>query len=122
MKRIALFLALLFGEIVPCFADVQPNPYILGAMTRCSGTIATGGTSQVAITSAQGSGMKTFIIQNPASASETLYVDFGESAGTTSVGLIAGQMISFGGQAIWQGYVSVYGATTSHAYTCFYGY
>jgi hypothetical protein len=121
MKRLALALALLLVASVPCFADVMPNPYVVSTMNRCSGTIASGGTSQTAISSSQNGGSKFWIISNPPSATETLYVDFGQAAGTTSLPLQAGQSVSFGGQAIWQGLVTVYGATTSHAYTCFYG-
>ena len=112
---LALFLA------SPAYADVQPTPYVLNLITRCSGAITSGGVSQTAISAATNAGSKFWFIQNPPLATEPLYIDVGEAAGPTSMALTAGASLTLGGPAVWQGQVTVYAATTSHAFTCFYG-
>ena len=115
-------LAALLLSTLPALADTMPNPYVVGRVVRCSGTITSGGSSQTAISATANTGSKFLFIQNPSNASEDLFVDMGESATSSgSIDLPAGSVFSMGGQAVWQGSVTVFATTTAHAFNCFYG-
>lgn len=108
--------------LVPvAFADVAPTPYNFITVTRCSSTVATGGTSQTAVPANKG--IKAWWIQNPSTATDSIFLDFtGAAVSTagTSVELEPGQMLSFGGPVIWNNGVTVNAATTGDKYVCFY--
>lgn len=86
-----------------------------GVYTRtayASGTISNGGTAQSVGFTLPAAKMRC--VENPGSATEDLYVAFGATASTSSQDLVAGT----GAQVCWPwaGPVSVYAATTGHAY------
>jgi hypothetical protein len=89
---------------------------------RCSGTVTTGGVSQIA---SNGDGARTWlVVQNPPSATEALYVDFGPNhlASTTlSTELAPGGSISFVAGVVPSGQINVTAATTGHRFICFAG-
>lgn len=90
-----------------------------GAVTNGSGTITTGGTSQQAF--AANATRKYLFCQNPSTASESLFFDFGTAASTTSgnsVEITAGGNFTFEGNFIPSGTVNVVGATTGDKFTC----
>ena len=127
-KFLGWFLAIFLLSSFSAFADTMPNPYVLSVWNRCSSMITTGGASQTAISATANSGSKTWIIENPSTAAgegigstEELWVDLGETSGVTSFDLPPGTSLSLGGQAVWQGSVTVYAATTGHIFICFYG-
>lgn len=89
--------------------------------TPASGTVTTGATFQ-SIIAASGARLGCFV-QNPISATETLYVFFGTNGSATtanSVQLAPGGSVSCNaGQIVLQDNVSVTAATTAHAFTAF---
>lgn len=84
--------------------------------TDRSGNLTTGGTSQQA--AAALATRKYLSIQNPWSAVETLFFEFGASATTTdtSHGLQPGQMIVFDRDAVPTGTINVNALTTAHKF------
>lgn len=117
LLRWAVSLALLCG---PAFADQQPDPRPV-SWSRCSSTIATGGTAQ-SITGYTGP-LRGFYLQNPSSATESLFFDPTGTASTTagtSGELTAGISVSFGPGTIFAGAMSVIAATSAHAFICMY--
>ena len=118
MRWFGLALCLL---AVPALADQQPDPKPI-TWTKCSGTITTGNTAQAVAT---GSGpVRGFFFQNPSTATnESIFIDFNGTATTTSIEVQrGGPPITLGPGTIYSGNsVSVLAATTSHAYTCYFG-
>lgn len=118
MRWIGLALCLLAA---PALADQQPDAKPI-TWTKCSGTITAGNTAQ---TLALGSGpLRGFFLQNPSTATnESLFFDPNGTATTTSIEVQrGGPPITFGPGTIFVGNSpSILGATTSHAFTCYYG-
>lgn len=88
-------------------------------LTDFSGAITTGGTSQTCYAGA--SGLIYILIQNPKTATETLFVNFGAAASTTdgkSIGLEAGERLVFENGFIPGNSINVTGATTGHKFVC----
>lgn len=105
----------------PALADIQydPNPV---TWTKCSGTVTAGGTAQK-LTLGNGAALRGFFFQNPSAATnESLFLDPNGTATTTSIELQhGGPPVTFGPGTIFFGNTpSVLGATTGHAFTCFY--
>jgi len=107
-----IILAALAAFCILC--GVASAQYVAGdysSTNYIAGSITSGGTAQFigwTLTSA-----KIRCIQNPRNATEDLYVAFGATASTT-----VGQDLQPGMQVCWpwNGGVSVYGQTTSHAF------
>lgn len=110
-KTIALALAL---GCVPAFG--QPNPDVYDAATL---TITTGGTSQQVFAFNQS--RRLLLIQNPTTASEPLFCNFGAAASLTlgsSFSLAAGQSIFFSQpNFVPKASVNCNATTTTHAFT-----
>lgn len=94
------------------------RPTTLGytSITNDSSTITAGGTAQQAI--AANANRKRFIVSNPDSASETLYLILGAS-GNGQIPLLPGMTWDESGSSIFQGAVYVLAATTGHAFTAY---
>jgi hypothetical protein len=116
---VAPFVLLVLYGLASAQVQLDPRPI---QWRSCSGTIAAGGTAQ---TLSLGSGpLRGFFLQNPSTASESLFFDPSGAASTTagvSGELIAGNTMSTGPGTIFFGSMSVNAATTGHAYTCLYG-
>lgn len=117
--KLKLFLAAIaLCASAPANADVARTAQNI----RCSATITTGGTSQIAVDGDNARGW--LIVQNPTTATEPLFVDFGPNhlASTTlSAGLAPGGPISFLGGVVPAQQVNVTAATTGHAFICVTG-
>ena len=89
---------------------------------RCSGTIAAANTSQVA---SSGDNSRLWLtVQNPPSATEPLYVDFGPNhpaSSTLSTELAPGGSINFLAGVVPMGQVNVSAATVGHRFVCYAG-
>lgn len=86
--------------------------------TDKSGTITLGGTAQTAI--ALNASRKTWCIQNPGAASEKLYVRAnGTASATTGAELAPGAQACSQSGTIDTAAISVFAATTAHAYLGF---
>jgi hypothetical protein len=83
------------------------------AVNYASATIATGGTAQSVTWTLTAA--KIRCVQNPKNATEDLYVAVGSTASTTSQDLPAGIQVCWP----WNGSISVFAATTGHAFTAF---
>jgi len=98
---------------------INANAYgpTIQALTDASGTIAAGGTPQIAIPA--NASRTRWIISNPATATEALLIRIG---GTTAgpITLLAGQTWDESGSSIVGDAVYVDGATTGHAFTAYY--
>lgn len=119
MRRlVAAFAAALLAS-APALADVMPNPYGLTGSTRTTGTIASGTVSQSLI--GANNGRKAFCVQNPSSATESLWLDFGTRAASigSSIEIQKGTAFCMGGQGVWLGAMTVNATTSSHAYSMF---
>lgn len=91
---------------------------IVVSTTDKSGTIVLGGTAQSAI--ASNASRKGWCIQNPASATEDLFVRVnGTASATTGTDLSPGMQTCSSPSMVDQAAVSVFAATTSHAYLGF---
>lgn len=110
-----LFAALTIATAAPARGEVIRT----GSGDRCSGTITTGGVSQVA---ANGDMSRNWLyVQNPISATEPLFVDFGpnhQASPTLSTQLAPGGSISFLSGVVPGGQVNVSAATAGHAFIC----
>jgi hypothetical protein len=86
---------------------------------RCSGSIAVGGTSQIA---ANGDNSRVWlVVQNPINATEPLFVDFGPNhlaSSTLSTQLAPGGSVSFFGGVVPIQQVNVNAATSGHTFIC----
>ena len=85
-----------------------------GLLTNYGGTITTGGTAQQVI--AANPIRNYLLVQNPSAAPESLFVDFGEVASTASIELVPGMTLTFESSFMTTQYVSMYAATTGHAF------
>lgn len=89
---------------------------------RCSGSIATANTSQVAT---NGDNTRVWLtIQNPPSATEPLFVDFGPNHlanNVTSTELAPGGSINFLAGVVPTLQVNVSAATAGHRFICYSG-
>lgn len=122
-RRIYVLLAalgLLLAASAPIHAD-GGDVTGLGFMQSCSGTIATGGTAQNAITDHTGEHYR--LILNPPSATESLW--FSTTGSATANGEATGSIeLKQGASFLWsQGNIptnalSVVAATTGHKFTC----
>jgi hypothetical protein len=115
MLKTLLCAAVLCGLAASASADFVAGDYSqVSYVPAASSTITSGGTAQTVrwtLTAA-----KIRCVQNPGSATEDLFVQFGGTAASTaSHDLPAGVQICWP----WNGQVSVYGATTSHAFIAF---
>lgn len=123
-------LAIAFGAR----ADVQPDPRPiqwyncnLGGASAGASQVATGGTAvTVAVgSSPPGAPLRGIVIQNPSTATESLFVEItgaaaGENAGQ-SIELIAGALMSEGPGTIGNKAVSINAASNGHQFVCKYG-
>lgn len=101
------------GTTKNCVGMAQLNQ--VGAVTNGSGTIATGNTSQQVF--AANPARTLLIIQNPANATEVLYVDFGTPAtAATAIELQPGGTVNFVSGVTPTGTVNVSAATAGHVY------
>lgn len=96
-------------------ADVLETGVVSGSGVYVdrSGTIAAGGSSQVA--AAANSGRRYLLIEN-VSASEDLWVDFGTAAVATQPSILIPVKTSWEPPFVPTGSVNVLAATTGHAY------
>ncbi len=86
-------------------------------------TMTVGGTAQPEPPAGAVPSVKGIFIQNPSTASESLFVDSAGSAATTagvSPELPPGAYIAFGPDTVPFGKVTVNAATTAHAFVCQY--
>lgn len=91
---------------------------VVVATTSRSGTITLGGTAQNAM--AANTSRKGWCVQNPTGASESLFVRAGGTASSsTGTELAAGQQACNQPGTVDQGAISVFAATTSHAFSAF---
>jgi hypothetical protein len=91
------------------------RPFVTGSYTDHSGTIAVGGTSQVAI--AANISRKKVIIQNPITESEVLYVNFGAAAGAgDSFEILPGGSYTEDGPQVSTQEIQVNAATGGHVF------
>lgn len=101
-------------------ADMAPDAKPI-TWKSCSGSIATGNVAQ---TVTMGSGpLRAFFIQNPSTATESLFFDpSGTANGSSSPELQKGDWANFGPATIFVGNtISVFAATGGHAFTCQFG-
>jgi hypothetical protein len=90
---------------------------VTGTFTNRSGTVATGGTSQTL--AASNASRKRLIIQNPCSATESLFINFTTAASTSagnSLELVPCGSYDTAGAPPTTEQVNVTAATTSHAF------
>lgn len=95
----------------------KPFPF---SWTRGSSVIASGGTSQQFLPA--NANRKALVVENPCSATEDLYVDFGEAAlvvGSYDLGPC--QSLAMGIGIVSQQSVNLIAATTNHAFILFEG-
>lgn len=87
-----------------------------GALTDCSGTITTGGTSQTAVAAV--ATRKYLLVQNTSAGNE--YINFTSNAAATGSSLLILPNGSFVQETnfVSNEKVSIFGATTAQAYTC----
>lgn len=121
---LAGFCGLLWG-VPAARADVQPDARpiqwqncALGGAAGGASKIATGGTAVTLTLAAVPRGV---IVQNPSTATESLFVDPVGTASTTagvSVELTAGQSYTEGPGTIHSGNLSIVATTTNHAFAC----
>lgn len=93
-----------------------------GTIKDASGTVTAGGTSQVAL--AASSGRQFLLIQNPADASEALWVNFTDDAavsGQSSISLAAGGALVFENEFCPNNAVNVTATTTGHKFCIKWG-
>lgn len=96
----------------------QATTGVRGSVIDGSGTLTTGGTSQQVFPA--NAGRYYVMCQNPITATETLFVNFGSAASTSggSYELAAGGSITFDSNFIPAGTVNVNAATTGHRFVC----
>jgi hypothetical protein len=111
VKKSLIVVALL---AVPWSASAQYAPGNYSTTAYIAGSITSGGTAQAVAFTLPAA--KIRCVQNPKSATEDLFVAFGATASPT-----IGQDLQAGVQVCWpwSGNVSVYAATTSHAFVAF---
>ncbi len=104
---------------VPAFADQQPDAKPI-TWKDCT----PGGASTTPLTMPLIPSLRGFFIQNPSTASESLFFDTAKAASTTagaSPELIAGSSVTWGPATIFAGGISITAGTGGHAFTCQYG-
>lgn len=142
MNRFLIALCLVAGALfLPTAASAQVCTYVEGGGTgntrSCVGsaeqplamaslttpgtlTVTTGGTSQQVF--AVLASRRYLICQNPISATEPLYLNFGTAASTANNGsieiAIGGSFSMHGGTSMYTGTVNVTAATTGHYFIC----
>lgn len=97
--------------------SVACNPLTSQNLTDASGTIAVGGTGQIAIPA--GASRKRWTIFNPSNATEILQISFGAAA-AGKIDLVAGQGWDESNVDVIGDAVYVVGATAGHAFTAYY--
>lgn len=113
--RLTIFLvSAMLGFASTASAQYVPGNY--STISNAAGTITAGGTAQgITWTLPQA---KIRCVQNPKSAIEDLFVNYGGTAGATgSIDLQPGLMVCWP----WNGKVSVFAVTTSHAFVTLEG-
>ncbi len=93
-----------------------------GTLQDASGTVTTGGISQTAL--AAGTGRSYLLIQNPADASEALWINFTDAAavsGQSSISLAAGGALVFENEFCPNNAVNVTATTTGHKFCIKWG-
>lgn len=92
------------------------------SLTDFSGTVASGGVSQMVLSAAEMANANYFFIQNPSAQSESLFVNFGADASTSnnkSMELLPGSDITMKTPGVMPPQqVNVTAATTSHPFVC----
>lgn len=95
------------------------TPVVVGVLTDRSGTVTTGGTSQVLAPA--NPGRRYLTIENPTTASEALYVNFTSAASTSVAGSISlapgGSLTMSAATYVSQEVITVTAATATHAFT-----
>jgi len=97
--------------------NVTSVPYTIQTLTDASGTIAVGGTAQIAIPAS--ASRQRWIIGNPAAATEPLFISIGSGV-AGQITLLAGQTWDENGGSIVGDAVYVNAATLGHAFTAYY--
>lgn len=133
-KYAAVAAALVICGAFPARAQWQPDPrpiqyqYCkLGGTGTNQSQIAVGGTAVTVPAGGQpgGAQLRGFILENPSSATESLFFDpTGNAASTTpgiSIELQAGISVSFGPGTIPNKAISINAATAGHKFNCMYG-
>jgi hypothetical protein len=92
-----------------------------GALTDRSGTITAGGTAQAAVSA--NTSRNYLFVRNPIDATEALWVSLvgTAAAASPSVRLDAGDSFEYAGSFIPTNALSVFAATTGHAFTIWEG-
>lgn len=112
---LAVFLALLS----PALADQQPDAKPI-TWKDCTPGVA----SATPLTVGPIASLRGFFVQNPSTASESLFFDTAKAASTTagaSPELIAGASVTWGPGTIFAGSINITAATGGHAFVCQYG-
>lgn len=118
MKKIALWLLAFMIAAAPALADIMPTPFVFVNAARFVRTVATGGTSQTGLVA--NPGRKLFCVINYVSATESVWIDYGEAAVVgSSQEVPAGSTLCFGGSAIYNQAITLNATTTSHQVTFF---
>jgi hypothetical protein len=119
MRKFPNVLAMVALLVFPVSVQAQQATMgVRGNVIDASGTVTTGGTSQQVLPA--NTGRYYLMCQNPVSASEVLFVNFGSAASTTagSYELAAGASLTFDSNFIPAGAVNVNAVTTGHRFVC----
>lgn len=115
---------------LPTRADVQPDPRpitwqncALGGAAGGASKIASGGTAVTVANGGTGQApLRGIIIQNPSTATESLFVDVTSTTASTTAGvsveLTAGQSFSEGPGTIGNLAITINAASSNHAFVC----
>ena len=99
----------------------QPDPRPV-TWTNVGGTIASGGVAQTVQCGSSGSPVRGFIIQNPSTATESLFFEPNGVATANSLEILPGGAIVWGPGTIFAGNApSIFAVTTAHRFICYYG-
>lgn len=86
----------------------------ISTFTDRSGTITTGGVSQTLM--AANASRKSFLVQNPPTATENLYINFTSAASASTLALTPGASYFEESSVVTSEAVTVFAATTGHAF------
>jgi len=126
MKKLLLAVFLLTVFVSGWAAITEPggvvdqNIQARGPISVISGTVTTGGVSQVALASNQF--RRYILIQNPSTMTEPLFINFGSAAASaTTIEISVGQTLVFESSFMTIEAINVYAASTGHRYTIMVG-
>lgn len=108
---------ILDSTVVNSKVNVNAVPFPVQGLTDASGTIAVGGTAQIAIPAA--AARQRWFISNPATATEPLIITIGGAA-IAPVSLLAGQTWDENGSSIIGDAIYVNATTLGHAFSAMY--